>query len=75
VTPVGTVATALSLERLTANPPVRAGFASVMVPVEGDPPGVEVGLIERAERTGRGGVTESVAVRVTDAAVAVIVAD
>jgi hypothetical protein len=71
----GTDATALSLERFTAKPPARAGFVRVTVPVEGEPPGVDVGFKESADSTGSGGVTVSVAVRTMEAAVAVIVID
>jgi hypothetical protein len=66
------VAAPLSLVRFTAKPPAGATLESVTVPVEGVPPVTVVGVSETLARTG--GLIVRVAVFVTPAAVAVIVA-
>jgi hypothetical protein len=74
VTLVGTVASALSDERFTANPPTSAGAPRVTVPVDEAPPVSDVGLSTTETRASTGGLIVSAAVFVTPAAVAVIVA-
>jgi hypothetical protein len=73
VTLAGTVAAPLSLDKVTMNPPARAGRVSVIVPVEEEPPATEVGLRVTADRAG-GGLTVRGAVTLTTPAEAVMVA-
>jgi hypothetical protein len=73
VTLAGTVAAALSLERLTTKPPANAGFTRATVPVDVAPPATDVGFRERVE-SADGGLTVSREVRTTLPADAVIVA-
>ncbi|MEO8587610.1 MAG: hypothetical protein ABI584_15700, partial [Acidobacteriota bacterium] len=68
----GSMAAPLSLVRFTTKPEGGAGLESVTVPVNDVPPFNTVGLSEKLERTG--GLIVSVAVFVTAAAFAVIVA-
>ena len=68
VTLEGTVAAeVLLLERFTTAPPLGAGALRVTVPIESSPPFTLVGFSVTEERlpAGGGGVTVSVAVRVT----------
>ncbi len=72
VTVAGTVAAAVLLDvRFTLKPPVGAALPRVTVPVEGVPPGTDVGLSETALTTG--GLTVNVAVCFAVPVVAVIV--
>lgn len=71
-TEVGTVALVLLEDKLTTVPPVGAGPLRVTVPVELRPPITAAGESATEER--EGGLTESVAVRVTPASDAEIVA-
>lgn len=74
VTEAGTVAAALSDDRVTTKPPACAGAESVTVPVDEAPPVNEVGLRVTEESTSATGLIVSVAGFVTAAAEAVIVA-
>jgi hypothetical protein len=74
VTEGGTVAAALSDDRVTAKPPACAGAERVTVPVDGAPPVNEVGLRVTEESTSATGLIVSVAGFVTAAAEAVMVA-
>jgi hypothetical protein len=71
VTFAGTVAAALSDDRLTGKPPDGAGAVRVTVPVDGTPPVSEAGFSAREARARGTGLMVSVAVFVTPAAEAV----